>query len=82
MKYIIMVDWYIEKHDDVCITEPRYFGLQTKYKIFVFQPEITNDTVLFDLKEDAEKYIKKHFSDRTPIQYTNIRIINTNDINK
>lgn len=74
MKYIIMVDWYIEKHDDICITEPRYFGLQTKFKIFVFQPEITTDTVLFDLEKEADEYIIKHFKNRTPIQYTNIRI--------
>ena len=74
MKYIIMVDWYIEKHDDICITEPRYFGLQTKFKIFVFQPEITTDTVLFNSKKEAKEYITSHSMDKTPIMYTNIWI--------
>ena len=58
MKYAIVADYYKGTEDE---TEKLFLGADGKYKLFVFDENVTKRTKLFKTAARAGKYMDTHF---------------------
>lgn len=78
MKYAIQADYWMWSEELGEHTEPEYLGLEGKYKIFVFEEEVTERTKLFDTAKEAGEYVDKHFNPEkreTMVSFDTVRIV-------
>ena len=76
--YAILADYaigYVEEHD-VDITMSTYLGtIHPPINVFTFEPEVTENTKLFETAEEAARYIEAHPSLYDGIQIKGIKVV-------
>lgn len=67
IKYAIVANYYFYElenpnaDEDGVITKPVYMGLEKERKIFIFEHDLSENTILFDKAEDAGLYLDVKF---------------------
>ena len=77
MKYAIQASYYMwNEETEQEYTQWLYIGTESKFKLFLFEEEINENTKLFDTAAEAGKYLDKYFSpDECRISFKNVRIV-------
>ena len=75
IKYAIMVDYNMWSEEKGEYTEPNLLGLEGERKIFIFEPDVTGCTKLFNTMSEANKYLKAHKTLTNSCCFENARVV-------